>query len=60
MFDRKSTVKEKKNQIKNFQSHLKFQIKVLNSEFHITWLLNFDKKFTSWIRKEGLSVLIAH
>ena len=46
---------KKKNQIKNFTSDLKFPIKGSNSKFHITWLLNFDKKFTSWPGKEGLS-----
>ena len=47
----------KKNQIKNFPSDLKFPIKGSNSKFHITWLLNFDKKFKSWPGKEGLIVL---
>ena len=47
----------KKNQIKNFTPDLKFPIKGSNSKFHITWLLNFDKKFTSWIGKEGLSLV---
>ena len=45
---------KKKNQIKNFTSDLKFPIKGSSSKFHITWLLNFDKKFTSWIEKKGL------
>ena len=47
----------KKIQIKNFTSDLKFPIKGSNSKFHITWLLNFDKKFTSWPGKEGLICL---
>ena len=47
---------KKKNQIKNFPSDLKFPIKGSNSKFHIAWLLNFDKKFTSWPGKEGLDL----
>ena len=49
---------KKKNQIKNFQSDLKFPIKGSNSKFHITWLLIFDKKFTSWMEEKGLRIQI--
>ena len=45
----------KKIRIKNFTSDLKFPIKGSNSKFHITWLLIFHKRFTSWIEKKGLN-----